>query len=84
MTQLVESWIDRLPTPNSGDSSSTPALLILRIKLVMGQLVITQQFISHCPMPSARSANGSDVSLLVEKGKVTAQFPNNQAIKYII
>jgi hypothetical protein len=24
MTQLVEDWIDRLPTPENGDSSSTP------------------------------------------------------------
>ncbi|WP_198940909.1 hypothetical protein [Scytonema sp. HK-05] len=24
MTQLVEDWIDRLPTPEIGDSSTTP------------------------------------------------------------
>ncbi|BAZ20030.1 hypothetical protein NIES4073_09030 [Kalymmatonema gypsitolerans NIES-4073] len=24
MTQLVEDWIDRLPSPEIGDSSSTP------------------------------------------------------------
>ncbi|HAZ47630.1 MAG TPA: hypothetical protein DCZ55_25020 [Cyanobacteria bacterium UBA11371] len=24
ITQLIEDWIDRLPNPNAGDSSSTP------------------------------------------------------------
>jgi len=35
MTQLVEDWIDRLPSPEIGDSSSTPlsqwpAVIIVR------------------------------------------------------
>lgn len=50
-----------------------PFLSILRIELVVGQFVVAQKFIPHCPRLRLPRMYGSDVGLLFVRAKIAVR-----------